>query len=244
MQLALDLAYVAAFALAWPIYEYFVGWPAFLRRLQGDPLGARTGAYRKTLVQQWLAVALGLVLWSSYGRSPVVLGLRWPQGAALWISAGVVALLVALYARQIWTIARDAQSRAQLRKHVEYIEKVLPHTTRELAWFLALSLTAGLCEEFLFRGVLITTLAPWLGWWGAASLGVVIFGLAHAYQGRGGVWRTGLVGLVMTLVVALTHSLVPAMALHALVDAASGLVTWIALRKAPATSEGAGAASA
>jgi hypothetical protein len=51
--------------------------------------------------------------------------------------------------------------------------------------------------------------------------------------------RTAIVGAVMALVVAPTRSLFPAMALHALVDAGSGLVTWIALREPPPQGNGA-----
>jgi len=37
----------------------------------------------------------------------------------------------------------------------------------------------------------------------------------------------------MTFVLVATQSLVTAMALHALIDGGSGLVTWIALRESP-----------
>ena len=97
---------------------------------------------------------------------------------------------------------------------------------------MALSVTAGVCEELLFRGLLIGMLAPWLGWWGAAALGVPLFGVLHAYQGRAGMVRTAIVGAALTGVVAATGSLLPAMALHALIDVGSGLVTWTVLREA------------
>jgi hypothetical protein len=40
------------------------------------------------------------------------------------------------------------------------------------------------------------------------------------------------VGAALTLVVAATRSLLPAMALHALIDVGSGLATWTVLRDA------------
>ncbi|MCI0376926.1 MAG: CPBP family intramembrane metalloprotease [Gemmataceae bacterium] len=46
-------------------------------------------------------------------------------------------------------------------------------------WFGGVSLTAGFCEEFLFRGYFIWVFAPWLGWWGAAALSVLIFAILH-----------------------------------------------------------------
>jgi len=111
--------------------------------------------------------------------------------------------------------------------------RIIPQTTREFGWFLAVSLTAGVCEEFLYRGYVIWALSPWLSWWGAAALSALAFGLLHTYQGRKGVIVVALLGVIMTLVVAATRSLIPAIALHALMDAGNGLVFWIALREEP-----------
>lgn len=104
-------------------------------------------------------------------------------------------------------------------------------------WFGGVSLTAGFCEEFLFRGYFIWALAPRLGWWGAATLSAVFFALWHAYQGWNGVLRTGIFGAFFTLVMAVFHSLWPAIALHALVDLGAGMMAWLALREAQADAQ-------
>jgi membrane protease YdiL (CAAX protease family) len=106
----------------------------------------------------------------------------------------------------------------------------MPRNQRELFCFGALSITAGFCEEFLFRGYFIWALTPWLGWWGAAALSVVLFAGWHAYQGWSGVLRTGIVGAFFTLVVAISGSLWPAIVLHVLIDIGSGVIAWLALR--------------
>ncbi len=54
------------------------------------------------------------------------------------------------------------------------------------------------------------------------------------YQGWNGVLRTGIVGAVFTLVVAIFDSLWPAIALHALIDLGSGMMAWLALREGSA----------
>jgi membrane protease YdiL (CAAX protease family) len=108
-----------------------------------------------------------------------------------------------------------------------------PHTRSELGWFVAVSLTAGFCEEFIFRGYLIWVFQPAFGLWGAAALSLVAFGLSHAYQGAKGILSTGLVGALFTAVVLISGSLLPAIALHALVDAGQGLIAWLVLRRAP-----------
>jgi membrane protease YdiL (CAAX protease family) len=93
------------------------------------------------------------------------------------------------------------------------------------------SLTAGFCEEFLFRGYLIWVFSPWLGWWGAAALSLTFFATGHAYQGWNGVLRTGIVGGLFTLVVAISGSLWPAIALHALHDLGGGIMAgWCCAR--------------
>jgi membrane protease YdiL (CAAX protease family) len=93
------------------------------------------------------------------------------------------------------------------------------------------ALTAGFCEEFLFRGYFIWVFAPWIGWWGAAAVSVLVFAVLHAYQGWSGVLRVGILGVFYTLVVAIFNSLWPAIVLHALVDLHGGTIAWLALRE-------------
>jgi membrane protease YdiL (CAAX protease family) len=111
-----------------------------------------------------------------------------------------------------------------------HVENLVPHTRSELGWWVAASLSAGFCEEFIFRGYLIWAFQPVFGLWGAAALSVVVFAAAHAYQGANGVLATGAIGSLLTLVVLISGSLLPAMALHALADIGQGLVAWLVLR--------------
>jgi membrane protease YdiL (CAAX protease family) len=236
MPATLDLVFAALLAIAWPLYEHFVDWPRFQRWLRDDPLRARIREYRATVAAQWLIAAAGVVLWMR-ADVPSTVGLVLPSGWRLWSTTVAVTLLAALYRSQVAALARSPEARARVRQAIAPLEALLPHTTPELRWFLAVSLTAGVCEEFLFRGYFVWTLAPWLGWWGAAALGAGCFGFLHAYQGRSGVARTALLGAAMVVVVALTRSLFPAMALHALVDVGSGVATWTVLREVPAATK-------
>jgi CAAX protease family protein len=236
-----DLLFLLAIAVAWPLYDHYVDWPRFLRSIAEGRRDARAREYRLIIRRQWLLTAAGIAVWMWAGRSVAALGLTWPGGWRLGLSAGLVALLAALSLKNARSVARSGTAKAKVRKAVASVETLVPHTDAELGWFVATSLTAGFCEEFLFRGWFIGALSPWLGWWGAALLAVPPFGLLHAYQGRKGVVSTGVVGLVMTLVVAATGSLVPAMVLHALVDIGSGIVIWLALREAAPRHDGEGA---
>ncbi|MFL5382483.1 MAG: CPBP family intramembrane glutamic endopeptidase [Longimicrobiaceae bacterium] len=234
MSTALDLVFVALIAAAWPLYELLVDWPGFLRRVREKPHAARVREYAGSIAVQWALAAGGVAIWLRAGRSWDALGVRMPEGVRLWAGATLVLLLGALYARQIAALGRSPETRARLRGHLARagLGDLLPHNGVEVRWMLALAVTAGVCEELLFRGLFVGMLAPWLGWWGVAALGVPVFGLLHAYQGASGIVRTAVVGAALTLVVAATRSLLPAMALHALIDVGAGLATWTVLREA------------
>lgn len=233
-----DLLYVALFAVAFPLWDYFVSWPAFQRVAQVDPTRARRRLWAEAIAYPWALVAIGSVLWMSNDRSWVALGFSVPEGWRLWAPVALSLSLVAYNVYAATAVTRDPRARASVRQQLSgQIAAVLPHTRTELYQFGVVSLTAGFCEEFLFRGYFIWALAPWLGWWGAAALSLLIFASAHAYQGLNGVLRTGVVGAFITLVVAVCGSLWPAIVLHALVDLGSGVMAWLALREAQVTDD-------
>jgi len=226
-----DLLYVVLFAAVLPVLDYVVFWPAFRRRSQADPARARTWLWAWAILGAWPVVAVGAVLWETNDRSWALFGFSVPNGWRFWTSAALVLLLAAYFVYAVAALARSADARTSVRQQLGRLTALLPHTPRELSWFGGVSLTAGFCEEFLFRGYFIWALAPWLGWWGAAALSVLIFAIGHAYQGWNGAVRTGVVGVVFTLLVAMFNSLWPAIAVHALLDLGQGTMAWLALRE-------------
>jgi membrane protease YdiL (CAAX protease family) len=226
-----DLIFVAVFAVAGPLTDYLVFWPAFQRLSRADPAWARKWLWKSGIGHLWLMVAIGLALWLASGRSWADLGFIVPAGRGLWISLALFLLLAAYNLSAIASLARSAEVRAGLRQQFQGVEAVLPRTRDELCWFGGLSLTAGFCEEFLYRGFFIVALAPWFGWWGAAALSLALFAVAHLYQGWGGVLKTGIVGILFTAAVAVSGSLWPAIAMHALIDLGAGVMAWLALRE-------------
>ena len=226
-----DLLYVALFAGAGPVNDYFVLWPAFRRLSQVDPAWARKWLWASAMGNPWTLIAFGAALWWTSDRSWTSLGFTVPDGWRLWTALTLIVLLTAYYASALTTLVRSADARASMRQQIGPLSAVVPHTRTDMYWFGGVSLTAGFCEESLYRGYFISVLSPWLGWWGAAALSVACFASGHAYQGWHGVLRTGILGAAFTLVVALFASLWPAIALHALVDVGSGLMAWLSLRE-------------
>jgi membrane protease YdiL (CAAX protease family) len=107
-------------------------------------------------------------------------------------------------------------------RSVESMRSLLPRDDADEASFRVLSVTAGICEEVLYRGFALAVLTPLVGVIGAVIGSSIGFGLGHAYQGSGGFLKTTAVGLVMAGLVLLAGSLWVAMVLHAAVDLNGG----------------------
>ena len=111
-------------------------------------------------------------------------------------------------------------------------DAVLPRTRGERSAFFGVSVTAGFCEELLFRGFLIAYFAQWIGWWPAGIASSVLFGIGHAYQGAAGVLKTTTVGMVMAALYVYSGSLWPSIVLHTALDVQGGALGYEALRRA------------
>jgi membrane protease YdiL (CAAX protease family) len=142
--------------------------------------------------------------------------LRWAGGIALAI-AGL--LLTYLQAAQV---GKSEDARKQLHDQLGDLLFFLPKTKEEFYWFKWLSLTAGICEEILYRGFLIWFIASYLGVLPAILLSAVGFGIAHSYQGFGNAVQTAVIGLWMAILFWLTGSVWIPIVTHALVDVIGG----------------------
>jgi membrane protease YdiL (CAAX protease family) len=94
-----------------------------------------------------------------------------------------------------------------------------PHTATERGAFAALSISAGVCEEIIFRSFLVAYFASY----GANVLialliSSVLFGINHGYQGWIGVLKTGVAGFLFGMLFFTTGSLVAAIVLHGITD--------------------------
>lgn len=232
MMTLLELLYVAWFAIVAPVIDYVVFWPAFRRRSDVDPGRARRWLWTRVMLHSWLVVAVGAALWAASDRaSPLEFSA--PSGWRLWAFLAGSLLLAAYHAMALVILARSAEARVTVRSQIGKLATLMPHTRAELARFGGVALTAGFCEEVLYRGFFIWVFSPWLGWWGAAALSLPCFAIAHlaVYRSWNGVVRTGLVGALYTLIVASSGSLWPAIALHALLDLGAGMMAWMVLRE-------------
>jgi membrane protease YdiL (CAAX protease family) len=141
--------------------------------------------------------------WDTAPRAAVDLAL------ALGIALAIVACERALATRI------DAQRTAALAA-------LLPTTIAERFAWLLVAISVGFGEEVVYRGYLraqlgALTKSPWIGVAGQALL----FGIAHLDQGPAAAGRIALSGLLLGALVRARQSLLPAIAAHIAIDAAS-----------------------
>ncbi|MGY1813218.1 CPBP family glutamic-type intramembrane protease [Blastococcus sp. SYSU D00820] len=215
----------------------------FEGRLRTDAR-ARRSFYLRLLVLEWGLALLALVIWlSAPGVDAAAVGLRWPQswpGPVSGVATVLVLLLVVVSTRALRSGALTAEPaparRAGDGRHAEApvhsTLALLPRTRAERRLFTVVGLTAGICEEWLYRGFFLAVVAAVSGGLSNAVLVVVAavaFGVAHAYQGVAGIVTTGVLGAVLAGLYLDTGSLLLPVLLHALIDLRFLLVPGAAL---------------
>ncbi|WP_299955724.1 CPBP family intramembrane glutamic endopeptidase [uncultured Modestobacter sp.] len=218
--------------------EPFVGYVLHRRfegRLRTDP-AARRSFYRRLLVLEWGLALVVLVVWlAAPGVSAGEVGLVWPTrwpGPFTWAAVLVLVLLVLLSTRALRGGAVAGPPPEALRRtrpgearHAEppghATLALLPRSRSERRLFGLVGVTAGVCEEWLYRGFFLAVVAALVP---ALPVGLLVlvagaaFGLAHAYQGLTGVLTTGVLGGVLAAVYLGTGSLLLPVLLHAAID--------------------------
>ncbi len=175
-----------------------------------------------------------------YKRDFAQLGFGFETGMRLWIGLAIAAAWCGLLITQWIALRRDPEKLQATAAQFKSVHEVIPHTDQEAKEFLALSITAGVCEEILYRGYLMVYVASTLavgGMWLAILLSSLAFGLGHAYQGPKGVLKTGLIGLAMAGLYAATGSILPVIVVHAVMDLACGSIGREAIAVSEAVSE-------
>jgi len=179
--------------------------------------------YAVTIAFQWVLV--GVVTWRSLGRGLTIeeLGL----GSQSWVRIVAAGLFGAIFIGGLqWLNLRrigkmEGEAPELLRK---LANRLLPVNLLEYLVYSALAITAGVCEEFVYRGFAISAFSKvGLPLWLVVIISSILFGLAHAYQGRAGIVSTGIFGVLLAIGRLGFGSLVPVMMWHAGLDLAAGI---------------------
>lgn len=217
--------------VAGPIHTILVlailgGW-AFLGRIIADQMRAAANPHRArfyvlTLFFEWLLFAFVVAGVRRSGASVlVVLGDHWHSARQVLRDIGIAAGFWVVALALLWIIGRLLRVDAQGRN----LQFILPHGGAEMTLWIALSVTAGICEETIFRGYLqrqfmaLTKSAP-----AGILLSAAAFGAAHAYQGFRMVILISLFGAMFGILAYWRRSVRPGMIAHAWQDSLGGVV--------------------
>jgi len=219
----------------------WVAWdrPRFARRVAADPVNARTKEYIWHIASQW-ALTLGLIAaWWWAGRPMRDIGVLLPETAsAWWWSLLIAGAGIALFCQQAFSVLRSPDAQAKVRTHIESqpgVRTAMPSTPREARVFIGIAISAGICEEILYRGYLLWYFQSLVPVGVAIAAAIVAFGVGHAYQGVQGIIGTGIAGAIAMAVYLLTGSLLAPMVLHAGLDLVNGFAIYRAFRGSPIT---------
>lgn len=196
---------------------------ALVTEVRVDPR-ARVRFYRRGIAAQWVVVACVGVIGLLASMSPTSIRLTWRHATTTGSHLGFfyAALGVLAVAVSILVIRRSGPTFInRLRKQAQGFVELIPRTTEERRTFVAVAVTAGICEEIVYRGFGIAYVKWLLP--GAGELTVILviglaFGVAHLYQGTRNVVVTGVLGALLTWLTLVTGTLLPAIALHIALD--------------------------
>lgn len=216
-------AFLAIIAPAWDFYA--------TRRLKKNPGSVQKIGYYRTLCA-WLWIA-SFVAVATVGFREVFTIAPMPDDAAWLFGHGwvrfLVEVVIALFfgmtflpcATVAWKKLKNRPRTYRSAEALRSFEYFFPATQPERHWWVFVCVTAGLCEETLFRGFMLHYLHvfPWtLNLTLAVLISSLVFGLNHLYGGVGGVVGSATGGFLFGLLFLLGGNLLLPIVLHALID--------------------------
>lgn len=181
----------------------------------------RVPSYIVTIFMEWLVLG---IIWLGIRRRGVrikdLIGGAWhsPKDIFRDLGISIVFLLSALVV--LGLIARVLHAAPN-----EAVRRLIPQTRPEIALYLLLALSAGFCEEVVFRGYLqrqlsVITGNPLFG----LVLQALLFGASHGYQGVKYMLLIAVYGCMFGTLARARSSLKPGIIAHFLQDGGVGLV--------------------
>jgi len=196
----------------------------------------RRKLYLSNSLMLGIAGSIILGLWLFKQRSFDALGFRLPQLENQYITVSTLIIVFIIgYALDLYISAKKMNS---LKESEIWFERssFLPEKIKELPSYIVLCLCAGIFEEIIYRGFMVTYFLPLMGNendipWMAIFAPSVLFSLAHTYQGWSAVIKIFIFSLLLGIIFILTKSIYPTMVLHFLIDLIGGIVAMLQFQK-------------
>jgi uncharacterized protein len=194
----------------------------------GETAGEGTGQepssnvplYFSLIAFEWLLV---FFVWRGVRKRNIrisdLVGGKWSN----WRSV-LTDVVIALCFMAIWMGVEQMVSYFTGDSSSKLVDALLPKGFVEITLWIMLSLSAGFCEELVYRGYLQGQVLAMTGSSFAAILiQGVLFGISHAYQGLKMVVMISVLGILYGILASWRKSLRPGMINHALTDILGGI---------------------
>ena len=145
------------------------------------------------------------------------------------VTFGLIGLLVILYAGDLLHSILKWKKQGAEVDTLDDTTPFLPRELREIPAYLVMCLSAGVFEEIIYRGFMVTYFLPQYNFsTGLPILAVTapafLFSLAHYYQGWQAVLKIFLLSLLLGMIFLSSGSIWVVMIIHFLIDLIGGLV--------------------
>ncbi len=171
--------------------------------------------YKSIMVMQWAMCLPVLILLSLKEAGLASIGLHF-----LTNPLSIAGLPGAIFlAYQLVRVLPYPEKRLiKTKKKLKAVLYILPKNGQEHKWSIMVSITAGICEEILFRGLLYELLAQYMLPFYAILIVNTMFGLGHAGTKLKNMLSTMGLGLLWSTIYYFTGSLWVPILMHILVD--------------------------
>jgi len=214
------------FCIAVPLY-------AARQRAKGSSYFSFTSSQKKSIYisgsfSLFIMAAIVMLIWLLFRRPVAELGLTQPTNTRSWLWITLVFALVYLVDAAITLSTKKGIDSAveNWKKRTPF----LPTKKNELPEYFLLCFSAGVFEEIIYRGYLVTYC--WYLFDGmeyqrilSIILPAFVFSLAHFYQGTKAVFKIFVLSIIFGYIFIYSGSLLIVMILHFLVDVIGGLIS-------------------
>ena len=194
-------------------------------KASADP-GKKIKFYGKIVAASWVCA---LVATLTVGLA-AVFAIHKAPGEGAWLDTGsrtglflaglTAGLLIVILVPAVLALWSE-KIRTKAGKAAKKLAFLLPSSIRERRWWWLVCITAGICEEVVYRGFLLHYLhvLPFhLSFTWALVVSSLIFGIAHLYQGVMGAVQTAVIGAVLGAMFLVSGTLWLPIVVHAVLD--------------------------
>lgn len=177
-----------------------------------------------------------LISWLLHSRPFSRLGFNFPSTDQYTLCIVLTFLFVGLYIMDVVHGMLSPDENEEAEKQAESQTPFLPAEWNEIPSYFVMCLSAGVFEEIVYRGFLVTFFQqifsgiPSASTW-ALLTPALVFSLAHYYQGPKAVFKILVLSLLFGMIFWYSQSLLIVIILHTLIDLSGGILSIIMAKK-------------